>query len=161
MRTRTQGKGAVTPTDLARLACECLKVLCGGVGQQWTATWTGALAAAVLESLCHISPFEGQLQPYHRAWAASGQTTNREGAQLHPSVENWIKDLQNMALLTTPRFYPQPVPPLRKFAQASYPHPSEGRQKQQELQSHGPQNENHNHRKLTKMVTWIQPCVTQ
>ena len=104
MRTRTQGKGAVTPTDLARLACECLKVLCGGVGQQWTATWTGALAAAVLESLCHISPFEGQLQPYHRAWAASGQTTNREGAQLHPSVENWIKDLQNMALLTTPRF---------------------------------------------------------
>ena len=37
----------------------------------------------------------------------------------------------------------QPVPPIRKLAQASYPHPPKGRQ-----------NENHNHRKLTKMITW-------
>ena len=39
--------------------------------------------------------------------------------------------------------------------QASYPHPSEGRQKKQELQSHSIQNENYNHRKLSKMITWI------
>ena len=39
---------------------------------------------------------------------------------------------------------PHPVPPVRKFPQASYPHPSEGRQ-----------NENHNYRKLTKWMTWI------
>ena len=32
---------------------------------------------------------------------------------------------------------------IRKLPQASYPHPSEGRQ-----------NENHNHRKLTKLITW-------
>ena len=36
----------------------------------------------------------------------------------------------------------------------SYPHPWEGRQKQ-ELQSHSLQNENHNHRKVTKIITWI------
>ena len=39
---------------------------------------------------------------------------------------------------------PHPVPPVRKFPQASYPHPSEGRQ-----------NENHNYRKLTNWMTWI------
>ena len=38
---------------------------------------------------------------------------------------------------------PQPVPPIKKFTQASYPYPSEGRQ-----------NENQNHRKLTKLITW-------
>ena len=41
------------------------------------------------------------------------------------------------------------LPPIRKLAQVSYPHPSEDREKQQELQSHGLQNENHSHRKLT------------
>ena len=40
----------------------------------------------------------------------------------------------------------QPVPPIKKLAQASYPHPSEGRKKKQELQSHSLQDKNHNHR---------------
>ena len=39
---------------------------------------------------------------------------------------------------------PQPVPPIRKLLQASYPHPSEGRQ-----------NGNHSHRKPTKLITRI------
>ena len=39
---------------------------------------------------------------------------------------------------------PQSVPPIRKLPQASYAYPSEGRQ-----------NENHNYRKLTKLITWI------
>ena len=34
--------------------------------------------------------------------------------------------------------------PIRMLPQASYPYPSEGRQ-----------NENHSHRKLTKLITWI------
>ena len=38
----------------------------------------------------------------------------------------------------------QSVSPIRKFAQASYPYPSEGRE-----------NENHNHGKLAKQTTWI------
>ena len=37
----------------------------------------------------------------------------------------------------------QPVSHIRKLAQASYPQPSEGTQ-----------NENHNPRKLTKLITW-------
>ena len=37
----------------------------------------------------------------------------------------------------------QPASPIRKLLQTSYHHPSEGRQ-----------NENHNHRKLTKLITW-------
>ena len=45
---------------------------------------------------------------------------------------------------------PHPVPPVRKFPQASYPHPSEGRQ-----------NENHNYRKLTKLTHGSWPCLTQ
>ena len=39
---------------------------------------------------------------------------------------------------------PQSVSPIRKLPEASYPYPSGGRQ-----------NENHRHRKLTKLVTWI------
>ena len=34
------------------------------------------------------------------------------------------------------QFFPQPVSPIRKLAQASYPHPTDGRQKKQELQYH-------------------------
>ena len=42
------------------------------------------------------------------------------------------------------QFSPQPVPTIRKFPQASYWYPSEGRQ-----------NANYNHRKLTKLITAI------
>ena len=42
-------------------------------------------------------------QHYHGAyrlldWFTSGQTTNREGVQIHPSAENWIKVLLSMVL---------------------------------------------------------------
>ena len=71
----------------------------------------------------------------------------REGTQLHPSTENWIKDLLNMARFIDQRktqIPQQPVPLIRKLSQTSYPHPSESRH-----------NENHNHRKLIKVVMWI------
>ena len=66
--------------------------------------------------------------------------------ELHPSTKNWIKDLLSMTLpnRTRPQIPPQPVPPIRELPQASYPHSSEGRQ-----------NETHNYRKLTKLITWI------
>ena len=50
----------------------------------------------------------------------------------------WTWPCQNKA-----QFSQQPVPSIRKLTQTSYPHPSEGRQ-----------NENHNHRKLIKLITW-------
>ena len=69
----------------------------------------------------------------------------REGTQPHLTGENCIKDLLSMAPPTTARpFTPQPVPPIRKLPQTSYPNPSEG--------SH---TENHNNKKLTKLITWI------
>ena len=42
------------------------------------------------------------------------------------------------------QFSSQPVPTIRKFPQTSYWYPSKGRQ-----------NANYNHRKLTKLITWI------
>ena len=45
---------------------------------------------------------------------------------------------------------PQSVSPIRKLPQASYPSPSEDRQ-----------TENHNHRKLTNLITWATTCLTQ
>ena len=64
---------------------------------------------------------------------------------MHPSAENWIKDLLSMALPARARpSFPMPVSPITKLSQASYPHPSEGRQ-----------NENQNHRELTKLIPWI------
>ena len=70
----------------------------------------------------------------------------REATQLHPSTENWIKDLLNTRFIdqSKTQIPQQPVPLIRKLSQTSYPHPSESRH-----------NENHNHRKLTKVVTWI------
>ena len=38
-----------------------------------------------------------------QGWVSSGQTTNREGAQPHPSAVNRIKDLQSKALPTRAR----------------------------------------------------------
>ena len=60
-------------------------------------------------------------------YSASGQTTNREGAQPNPLTENWVNDLLSMALPTRARlsFPPKPVTPFRKIEQSSYPHSSE------------------------------------
>ena len=72
------------------------------------------------------------------------QVNNREGTQPHPSIENWIKDLLNMPLpiRTRPGFPLSQSLPSGSFHK-SHPYPSEGRQ-----------NENHNHRKITKLITW-------
>ena len=44
------------------------------------------------------------------------QVNNMEGTQLHPSTENWIKDLLRMALQNKTQFPPQSVSPIRKLA---------------------------------------------
>ena len=47
------------------------------------------------------------------------------------------------AQLECHQFFLKSVPPIRKLTQTSYPPTAEGRQ-----------NKNHNHRKLTKLITW-------
>ena len=58
------------------------------------------------------------------------QLTGRENS----SAGNWIKALLSRACpLEKYPYFPTCVPPIRKLTEASYPHPPEGRQKQQEL----------------------------
>ena len=58
----------------------------------------------------------GRLQ----GWVVSGETTNREGTQPHPSADKQIKVLLSSAHQSNTQLYPTPVPPIRKLAQASY-----------------------------------------
>ena len=67
----------------------------------------GTLAAEVLGGApLHVSPLGGHREPHHRVyrlqgWVASGQTTNKEGAQPHPSANNWVKVLLSPVFPTT------------------------------------------------------------
>ena len=73
------------------------------------------------------------------------QVNSKEGTQLHPSTESWIKNLLSMArpIRTRPSFPLSQSLPSGSFHKCLYPSPSESRQ-----------NENHNHRKLTNLITW-------
>ena len=53
-------------------------------------------------------------------WVASGQTTNREGSQPHPSPDKWIKVLLSSAHQSNSQLYLPPVPPIRKLPHASW-----------------------------------------
>jgi len=55
-----------------------------------------------------------------------GQGTKDSASFHHSSAENWVKDLLSIALPTREILSPQTVLSIRKLAQASYPHPSEG-----------------------------------
>ena len=79
--------------DTPRLACKCPGVSSRGVGQQWPATGSGALSVAVptwdlLKEVTIIFITSTRVWP---------QVSNRERTHPHPSTENWIKDLLNMA----------------------------------------------------------------
>ena len=66
----------------------------GGVGQQWPAARLGALSVAV-----HAWDFLKELTIiFITSTIVRPQVNSRKGTQLHPSTENWIKDLQSMAL---------------------------------------------------------------
>ena len=81
--------------------------------------------------------------------------------QLAVSVMKWQQGAQSLVavinmqinccgIMKWPNFPHNQSLLIRKLPQASYPHPSEGRQ-----------NENHNHRKLTQLITRIQPGLIQ
>ena len=80
--------------DWPRLAWEWPGVSSGGVGWQWPAAGLGALSVVVhawdlLKEVAIIFITSTIVWP---------QVNNREGTQLQPSPENWIKDLLSMAL---------------------------------------------------------------
>ena len=81
-------------------------------------------------------------------WVSSGSWwwTGKPSVQSTESQRvrhDWETELSWTELKTwKTKFSPHPVPPIRKLAQASYAHPSEGRE-----------NEKHSHRKLTNLIT--------
>ena len=111
------GESSSDPTrDWARPAYECPGVSSWGEDQHWPAVGLEALNTTV--------PARVLLKEIHYPLT-------------YTSRENWIKYLLSVAppIRTRPRPPPQPVPPIRKLPQASYPYPSEGRE-----------NGNHNYR---------------
>ena len=103
---------------------------------KYSLAWgTRTLAAEVLGSTPWCEPSQsrplappkspGRLQ----CWVASGQTTNRERTQPHPTTVKQIKVLLSSAHQSNTQLYPPPVPPIRKLAKASQiaSHPPEAR----------------------------------
>ena len=107
------------------------------MGQLWPAAGLGALSVAMcawdlLKEVAIIVITSTIIWP---------QVNNRERTQLYPSTKNWIEDLLSMAppIRTRPSFpFSQSLP-----SGSLHKPPSEGRQ-----------TENHNHRKLTNLITW-------
>ena len=121
------GKGAVTSTrDWTRPVFEYLSVSCRGMGQQWPAAGTGALAAGLGSVACGISPFGGDSHKLH--YGAAEQTTHKLEAiipkQFSPCCKNsrthnrypnlgiWQRDWQSSGNLTlkTSRIWLQYLP---------------------------------------------------
>ena len=80
----------------------------------------------------------------------SDQTTGREHSPAHQQKIGLKITKHGPAHQNKTQLSPQSVSPIRKLPQASYPYLSEGRQ-----------NENQNHRKLIKLITWTTACLTQ
>ena len=88
-------------------------------GWLWLTVGTRTLAAEVLGSTPWREPSRspplappkspGRLQ----CWVASGQTTNREGTQPHPSTVQWIKVLLSSDRHSNSQLYPPPEPPIK------------------------------------------------
>ena len=109
VNTGTQGKGALTPQEAEP---DIPVSVSGSPAEVWVGRGlsqnrnTGSsspgrciLALVLLEVTNSLT-----IEAYRfQDWVASGQTTNREGARLHPSADNWIEVLLSMALPTRAR----------------------------------------------------------
>ena len=149
--------------DWARLACECLGVSSRGIGWQWSSWGQDRWQQQSWEmQWVDISPrVGGHHWPYQRACSPNidtvdsrigllqAKTRGRGGAEFCQSAENWIKYLLSMALN-----HSQSLSSGNLHKSLTFIHQRADR-RSKKLQSHGPQNENHNHRKLNKMITWI------
>ena len=74
--------------------CSSLSILwyCFSLGLEWKLTFSSPVAIAEFSKFAGLIGHQG-----------STQVNKREGAQLHPSTKNWIKDLLSMALPTRTR----------------------------------------------------------
>ena len=120
---RDPGEGAVTPGETE----PDLPASVGGspaeaVGQLWLTMGTRTLATEVLGSTPWCEPSQSPLLAPPKSpgrlqcWVASGQTTNREGNQPHPSAVKQIKVLLSSAHQSNTQLYTPPVAPSRKLA---------------------------------------------
>ena len=94
VHTRTQEKEAVTSQKTDPDLLRHPGISSRSMGQQWIAAGSQAVNAAVpawdlLKEVTIIFITSTIVWP---------QVNSREGTQLHPSTENWIKDLLSMAL---------------------------------------------------------------
>ena len=140
------GERSNDPTrDWARLACECAGASCGGVGWPRPAAESEALTTAVLVGRCLVLMKEVTITTITPTivWSQA----KLQGENTAPTHQQKI-GLKIYWAWPGPQSKTQlplnPVPPIRKLEQVSYPHPSEGRR-----------NENHNYRNLTKLITLI------
>ena len=84
------------------LACGCLGVSSGSVGWWWPDAGLGAVSIAV-----HVWDLLREVTIiFITSTIVWPQINSREATQLHPSTENWIKDLLSMvlAIRTRPSF---------------------------------------------------------
>ena len=99
LRARAQGKGAVTPqVTEPHLPVNVWK----SPVEVWVDSglpWRQGTCSTVLGGACWPkSPWRPPLALLQcQDWVVSGQTTNREGAQPHPSADSWSKGLLSMA----------------------------------------------------------------
>ena len=125
VHTRTQEKGAVTHKRLSQTCLWASRSLWQRCGS--TVACHGVRGTEYNST--GISPLD--------------QTTGKEHSSTYQQkiglTVYWPWSYHNKTQIP-----PQLVPPIRKLPQASYSCPSEGRQ-----------NENHNHRKLARLITWI------
>ena len=127
----------------ARLACVCLRVPGGGGGEQWPAHSQGYWQHQSWEAWhAGISPFEGGCHYHHYPYHSLASVKLQGGNTALPINRKLDLRLTDHALAHHNKTQFSP-PPVGKPEKASYPHASEGRQ-----------NENHYHRKLTKLITW-------
>ena len=125
--------------DCPRLACGCPGVSDVGMGWWWPAAGLGARTVAVHS----WDPLREVTIIFITSTIVGPQVSSR--TELHPSTENWIKDLLSMALPIRTR----PSTPLSQSI------PSGSFQKSLILlHQRAEQTENHNHRRLTNLITW-------
>ena len=119
MPTRTQEKGVVTPRETE-------PDLSVSVQESLVQVWIDSdllWGQGHCRNSAGISPFEGGVHyPYHSL--ASGLTTGRERSPAHQQKIGLKIYHQNKTQIP-----PEPVLPIRKIPQASYPYPSGDRQR--------------------------------